>query len=194
MFMKWIKWGLVVVMLVAAIVVFSTKIFQKKYTFYYYPEWNAYYDLRNKNYIYSIDGGKSWDTITNTSNTLAQTLGRRIVIRSNSTDIWMNNAEHRTLYGGKLNDLVSNFLQTEQDKTITKRNLNKDSTLHSNTKADSLLENDSSKEIENWVKETTPNENGSTDKKIEEEKNASATNSETQSSADNDDTATKESQ
>src|SRR5215218_9867234 len=98
--MKWAKWGLVFLLVIGAAVVFSTKVFQKKHTYYYYPEWNAYYDVKNKNYIYSIDGGKTWDTIINSSNTVANTLGEKIVLRSSSSEIWMDNAKHREQYGG----------------------------------------------------------------------------------------------
>jgi hypothetical protein len=149
--MRWLKWGLVGVLLVAAVVVFSTKIFQKKYTYYYYPQWNAYYDVRNKNYIYSIDGGKSWDTISNSSNTIASTLGEKIVLRSNSNQIWMDNEEHRSRYGGTLNDFVGNFLKTgeEQKEGKKKRSIN-DSSQY-NIKKDSLTK-DSLEEIDNWVK------------------------------------------
>ena len=110
--MKWVKWSLALVVAVAAVVVFSTNVFQKKYTYYYYPEWNAYYDVQHKNYIYSIDGGKTWDTITNSSNAVVNTLGDKIVLRTTSSEIWTENAEHRQQYGGTLNDLVGGFLKT----------------------------------------------------------------------------------
>jgi hypothetical protein len=126
--MKWLKWGLVGVLVVAAVVVFSAKLFHKQYTFYYYPEWNAYYDVRNKYYIYSIDGGKTWDTITNSSNTVTNTLGEKIVLHSNSPEIWMENEQHRNQYGGTSNDLVGGFLKTGEDKRpIKKKSTDKDS-------------------------------------------------------------------
>lgn len=126
--MKWIKWTLVLLLVVAAVVVFSTDIFQKKYTFYYYPEWNAYYDVRHKNYIYSIDGGKNWDTITNSSNGVADILGEKIVLHSRSADVWLDNARHRADYGGTLNDLVGGFLLAGDEKgKPRKKNSFKDS-------------------------------------------------------------------
>jgi hypothetical protein len=163
--MKWVKLGFVSVLVIAAIIVFSAKVFQKKQTYYYYPEWNAYYDVQHKNYIYSIDGGKTWDTITNSSNTVASTLGEKIQLRSSSAEIWRDNAEHRTKYGGELNDLVGIFLQSGEDKRVKKK---KNSTAENNKtekfKPDSI-NTDSVNEIEQWVHETTIQENTAIDKK-----------------------------
>jgi hypothetical protein len=162
--MKWVKWVLVI----AAVIVFSAKVLQKRQAYYYYPEWNAYYDIKRKNYIYSIDGGKTWDTITNSSNAVASTLGEKIVLHSNSAEIWRDNAEHRRLYGGELNDLVGIFLQSGEDKRVGKKK---------NTAAESKAEiinrdsihNDSTNEIEQWIQESTIQQNAAKDKKDEEE-------------------------
>jgi hypothetical protein len=157
--MKWLKWVLVIMLVIGAIVVFSNKLFNRQNTFYYYPEWNAYYDTRHKNYIYSIDGGKTWDTITNSSNNIAQTLGQKIVLHSNSDKIWLDNAEHRSLYSGELNDLVGNFLKLGEDKRPAKKKIIlKDSTESDSDQADSLWE-DSSREIKNWITETSVEQN-----------------------------------
>lgn len=168
--MKWVKWGLILVLLVGAIVVFSTKIFQKKYTFYYYPEWNAYYDVKHKNYIYSIDGGKTWDTITSSSNSVVNTLGEKIVLQSSTRQIWMQNASHRSQYGGALNDLVGNFLQTGEDKRPIKKKPFKDSIQYEKNKADSLAR-DSIADIENWVKEKDVQDNAAKKTETGEEEN-----------------------
>jgi hypothetical protein len=165
--MKWLKWSLVSILVVAAVVVFSTKVFPKKYTYYYYPEWNAYYDVAHKNYIYSIDGGKTWDTITNSSNEVANTLGKKVTLHSSSAEIWLNNAEHRQHYGGTLNDLVGGFLKTGEDKrTITKKNLVKDSSKINLDKTDSTIHD--SNAIEEWVHETTNEENAAKENKPKE--------------------------
>lgn len=168
--MKWLKWGLVLGLVVAAAVVFSAKFSQKKYTFYYYPEWNAYYDVSNKNYIYSIDGGKTWDTITNSSNAVTNTLGEKIVLHSNSPEIWMENTQHRNEYGGTLNDLVGNFLETGEDKRkIKKKNSDKGSIDYAKNTSDSLLK-DSSEQIENWVKETTAQDKNLKEHEVKDQK------------------------
>jgi hypothetical protein len=157
--MKWLKWVLVTILVIGAIVVFSNKLFNRQNTFYYYPEWNAYYDTRHKNYIYSIDGGKTWDTITNSSNNIAQTLGQKIVLHSNSDQIWLDNAAHRSLYSGELNDLVGSFLKLTEDKKPGKKKIiPKDSTESATVKADSLWE-DSSEERKNWITETSVEQN-----------------------------------
>lgn len=151
--MKWLKWSLAAVLVITAAVVFSAKLFQKKYTFYYYPEWNAYYDVQHKNYIYSIDGGKTWDTISNSLEAINNTLGEKIVLHSSSSEIWQENAEHRNKYGGALNDLVGDFLGNGEDKRKTKKkNAGNDSSYRNNNKED--LQRDSIAEMENWVEET----------------------------------------
>jgi len=168
--MKWLKWGLVATLVIATVVVFSAKLFHKEYTFYYYPDWNAYYDVRNKNYIYSIDGGRTWDTITNSSNAVTNTLGEKIVLHSNSPEIWMENAQHRNQYGGTLNDLGGNFLETGEDKRKTKKkNSDKDSIDYTKNTRDSLVK-DSTEQIENWVKETTVQEKNSKEHEVKDQK------------------------
>jgi hypothetical protein len=157
--MKWLKWVLVTMLVIGAIVVFSNKLFNRQNTFYYYPQWNAYYDTRHKNYIYSIDGGKTWDTITNSSNNIAQTLGQKIVLHSNSDQIWLDNAAHRSLYGGELNDLVGSFLKLSEDKRpAKKKNIYRDSTESATDYTDSLRE-DSNREIKNWITEMPVEQN-----------------------------------
>jgi hypothetical protein len=157
--MKWLKWVLVIVLVIGAIVVFSTKLSNRKNTFYYYPEWNAYYDTRHKNYIYSIDGGKIWDTITNSSNNIEQTLGQKIVLHSHSDQIWLDNAKHRSLYGGELNDLVRSFLNLpEEKKPAKKKNIYRDSTESATDHTDSLRQ-DSNREIKNWITEMSVEQN-----------------------------------
>ena len=191
--MRWLKWGLVVVLVVAAVAVFSTKIFQKKYTYYYYPQWNAYYDVRNKNYIFSIDGGKTWDTIFNSSDNVANTLGEKIVIRSTNPEIWIDNEVHRVRYGGTPNDLVGNFLQREDKKEIKKKNITNDSS-QLGKKEDSVVR-DSVKEIENWVKESaiennTAKENSEKEEKSIKEEESKSENIETNTKAEQDTTVT----
>jgi hypothetical protein len=157
--MKWLKWVLVIVLVIGAIVVFSTKLSNRKNTFYYYPEWNAYYDTRHKNYIYSIDGGKIWNTITNSSNNIEQTLGQKIVLHSHSDQIWLDNAKHRSLYGGELNDLVRSFLSLPEEKRpAKKKNIDRDSTESAPDHTDSLRE-DSNREIKNWITEMPVEQN-----------------------------------
>jgi hypothetical protein len=166
--MKWAKWGLVVLVLVTAVVVFSNGFFQKKYNYYYYPRWNAYYDVRHKNYIYSIDGGKTWEVTASSSNGGMNTLGEKIGLRSDDDKIWLDNEEHRKEYDGKLSDLVSDFLEiVEEKKEVRKKNVEKDSTRHIN-KRDSLIK-DSIQEMENWIQGTTKQDDTTTGKQIIEE-------------------------
>jgi hypothetical protein len=166
--MKWVKWALVTMLVIAAVIVFSAKVLQKRQTYYYYPEWNAYYDIKRKNYIYSIDGGKTWDTISNSSNAVASTLGEKIVVHSNSAEIWKDNAEHRQQYGGELNDLVGIFLQSGEDKRMRKKSITGENSKAERIKTDSA-NRDSTNEIEQWIHESTIQQNAAKDKKNDEE-------------------------
>jgi hypothetical protein len=166
--MKWAKWGLVSVLVIAAVIVFSAKVLQKRQTYYYYPEWNTYYDVKRKNYIYSINGGKTWDTITNSSNVVASTLGEKIVVHSSSAEIWKDNAEHRQQYGGELNDLVRIFLQSGEDKRMRKKSITGENSKTEKIKTDST-NRDSTHEIEQWIHESTIQGNTAKDKKENEE-------------------------
>lgn len=174
--MRWVKWVFALLLVITAVVVFSTNIFQKKYTYYYYPEWNAYYDVRYKNYIYSIDGGKTWDTISNSSSTVTNTLGEKFVLHSRSTEIWMENDQHRSHYGGRSNDLVGNFLNIgEEKRKDSKKHFVKDSSNLTQYTTDSLVK-DSSTAIDDGVNETPIQENMPKERKSnEEEENESET-------------------
>ncbi len=66
------------------------------YEFYYYPEKNVYYDVEKKNFFYSLDGGKTWDSTINPSGNDPGTLGKKVIIRSLG-EVYNDNETHRNL-------------------------------------------------------------------------------------------------
>jgi hypothetical protein len=75
------------------------------YQFYYYPLRNIYYDVRKSEFLYSIDGAKTWQVFTGVSNPDVATLGDKEVITSSDSSILNKNEEHRRLYAGNLYSL-----------------------------------------------------------------------------------------
>ena len=75
---------------------------EKKFEFYYYPARNVYYDVANTQFVYSINGGKSWDTFKKNITADPATLGSRQIIYSDSPQPWDSNQAHIRLYNGKL--------------------------------------------------------------------------------------------
>ena len=74
--------------------------------FYYYPQKNVYFDVDKKAFFYSLDGGKSWDSITNAADKEPQTLGEKIIVYSVDSRVYKDNAAHRKLYNGRLIDII----------------------------------------------------------------------------------------
>lgn len=75
--------------------------------FYYYPTKNVYYDPVKKEFLYSLNGAKSWNTFTDTSVAEPATIGEKVVIFSKNREVYKDNENHRKLYGGKLFDISS---------------------------------------------------------------------------------------
>jgi hypothetical protein len=47
------------------------------FEFYYYPARNVYYDVSNGRYIYSLNGGRTWDTLYKKAEAGSPTLGKK---------------------------------------------------------------------------------------------------------------------
>lgn len=77
------------------------------YEFYYYPKKNVYYNVEKKNFFYSLDGGKTWDSIMSSSDKEPATLGEKIIIYSDYTNAYKDNPAHRKLYNGRLYNIVN---------------------------------------------------------------------------------------
>ncbi|MBA2562058.1 MAG: hypothetical protein H0V14_03955 [Chitinophagaceae bacterium] len=76
-------------------------------SFYYYPKVNVYYDATRANYIYSLDSGKTWDSMDDKLNKAPTTLGKEVIIDSPVSEVWKANEMHRKLYGGTLLNIIS---------------------------------------------------------------------------------------
>jgi hypothetical protein len=92
------------------------------YEFYYYPAKNVYYNPEKKNFLYSLDGGKTWDSTMNPSGTDPGTLGEKVIIRSLAEDVYKSNETHRNLYKGKLyNFTAADTAYTSAAPEVTER-------------------------------------------------------------------------
>jgi hypothetical protein len=84
----------------------SSKTEKQEVKFYYYPRTNVYFDVDKKNYIYSLDGGKSWGIVNNSIDKEPATLGKRVVIYSTTDSIWKENEAHRSQYSGTSYNII----------------------------------------------------------------------------------------
>lgn len=75
---------------------------------FYYPEKNVYYDSLQSNYYYSLNGGRSWDSMQFKGPGYGAVLGPAILLDRNTDSIWAHNEEHRKQFTGKLINLVNN--------------------------------------------------------------------------------------
>lgn len=107
--------GLVVVILGAAVYSFINN---HKFKFYYFPETNMYYDTKKRQYIYTVDGGKTWSFMSRSTEEIPELLGEKVVIRSKEPNVWLQNEQHRSKYNGVLTDI--NVLE-QSDQYSAKR-------------------------------------------------------------------------
>ncbi|MCW3081413.1 hypothetical protein [Segetibacter sp.] len=70
--------------------------------FYYYPNKNVYYDSLKKNFWFSLNGGKSWNRFTDSTGSEPKTLGSKVAVYTEDSEVYKNNESHRKLYAGKL--------------------------------------------------------------------------------------------
>ena len=74
--------------------------------YYYYPAKNVYYDVSRHHYIFSLDSGKTWDSLASEA-AVPAIEGKRQVIYSSSSEVWLNNEMHREEYGGTLLNIIN---------------------------------------------------------------------------------------
>lgn len=109
--MKKILWGLLVWMLLILVTQQLTAsgkteepVPQGMYRFYYYPTSNFYYDVAKGNFVYTLDGGRSWEVQGAASPQTAKAFNDREVIDIPVPEVWKYNPDHRRKYGGLLTD------------------------------------------------------------------------------------------
>lgn len=79
---------------------------QQKFEFYYYPSRNVYFDVANNMYLFSVDGGKNWDSVEAVTDKQPAILGERKIVYSTTHAVWIDNSEHRHEFNGKLIDVT----------------------------------------------------------------------------------------
>jgi hypothetical protein len=88
----------------------SCKSFQQKNgdnEYYYFPDKNIYYDVSRAMYLFSLDSGKTWDSLPASSETVPPVLGDKQVVYSNTDPVWTNNESDRAQYDGTLLNIVN---------------------------------------------------------------------------------------
>lgn len=90
----------------------SSKLSKEEPRYYYYPDKNVYYDVKNQTYFFSIDGGKIWDSLYVSSREAAAMLGDTVIIESDNTQVYKNNEADRKLYAGILYNILRNDTAT----------------------------------------------------------------------------------
>ena len=84
-----------------------------EYEFNYYPDRNIYYNVEASKFIYSIDGGKTWENFSPGSRVDQSLLGKSEKVYSKTQEVWKENEAHLKMYEGKIYTLVN-----EQDKNV----------------------------------------------------------------------------
>ncbi|RYZ49380.1 MAG: hypothetical protein EOP49_16400, partial [Sphingobacteriales bacterium] len=82
--------GIIIVAVLAIVAIVAAFVLPRKkevafnsdspYKFYYYPKLNAYYDFQNKDFVYTLDGGKSWMKKDAASEESAEKLSQKVLI------------------------------------------------------------------------------------------------------------------
>jgi len=91
------------------------------FEFYYYPARNVYYDVSNARYIYSLNGGRTWDTLYKKAEAGSPTLGKKEIIYSQVANPWDSNDVHIKRYEGYLLDLPSIDSNTAEAIVVSER-------------------------------------------------------------------------
>lgn len=84
------------------------------YKFYYYPKLNVYFDATQNNFVYTMDGGMTWQTKKPTRPDLPEKLSQKITIYSPDPDVWIHNTEHQQQYKGVSTNYVQRIEDTAQ--------------------------------------------------------------------------------
>jgi hypothetical protein len=83
-------------------IISSCNFTQQQFEFFYYPAKNVYYDVTNKLYLYSLDGGKTWDSTYAYTTAEPATLGSKQIIYNPTFNVWEKNNEHVQQYDGHI--------------------------------------------------------------------------------------------
>ena len=112
-------------LLCAAILFSCNTITQKQFEFIYYPSRNVYYDVANKLYFYSLDGGNTWDSLQVTGANQPAIPGPQQTIYSTTPDILADNAQRIKQYNGNVIDITGNYSDSLNDELVAERKIKK---------------------------------------------------------------------
>lgn len=98
--------------------------------YYYYPKTNMYYSVSSGAYYFSLDGGKTWDTLRNEVAADTSMLGDKVVLYAPNDSIWADNEAHRMAYKGSLynfydEDTLQPIKGSVTDKPVAKKKVTK---------------------------------------------------------------------
>lgn len=109
---------------------------QGELEFEYYPDKNIYYNTASLNFIYSLDGAKTWDSLKFSSKDAFSSLGKKQKIYSKTPEIWNDNEVHLKTYGGTLFNITDDGDNTQiagVDEVSDKRKVSKTTGAKRNT-------------------------------------------------------------
>lgn len=109
--MKFFSCDTIIICFFSSIICFScnsTDSNTEEVNVYYYPEKNIYYDSRQSNYYYSLDGGRSWDSMQYKGSEYGAALGQKVALPGAGKNFWENNVAHRQQYSGVLLNIINN--------------------------------------------------------------------------------------
>ena len=87
--------------------------------FFYYPKTNVYFDAHLLNYSYSLDSGRTWQSMqADSASTRPLSLGGEIEIKGSKEEPWEDNITHRSMYGGTLYNVLTRDTILLADNTI----------------------------------------------------------------------------
>lgn len=101
---------LVGLMLCFVVVIFSCKrnsSSSKEIDLYYFPEKNAYYDVKTTSYYYSLDNAKTWDSMIYSGINFGAALGAKIPLKKHGRYAWSKNDSIRKVHRGRALNLVN---------------------------------------------------------------------------------------
>jgi hypothetical protein len=98
---------------------------QKQFEFIYYPSRNVYFDVANKLYFYSLDGGSRWDSLQVTGTNQPAIPGPQQTIYSTTPDILANNAQHLRQYNGTVMNITGNYADSINGELVAERKIKK---------------------------------------------------------------------
>jgi hypothetical protein len=95
---------------------------EKKFQFFYYPQFNVYFDVANSKYFFSLDSGKTWDSVYARTNAEPATLGTKQILYSDTHAIWNSNQQHLKQYNGHaINIVYSDTVAVKEDRVADRK-------------------------------------------------------------------------